>query len=251
MRAIDMVSKIMAPILLTRGLRRGISMGFVFALAAACPIFSQAAQAAPTDEVFSAIPEVKKTNAKPPNYQVAPNAVAAPGAMAMYQPGPTTPEVRCMEAMDEIVYQGHPTVQERITLQTPFNQNPERVRRWVDAARAVSKRYHMTAKQLRLMTTPASAPDLKTFADSRADWFDDAAMVYEDMFKPVRAARTIEELDSKLKTVQDRADQLDNQKKTILSADRNLRRKYRVHAPRKTDALTIYVTGDNPQNPGK
>lgn len=228
-----------------------IAPNFVYALAAACLMVSQAAHAAPTDEVFSAIPEVKKTNAKPPNYQVAPNAVAAPGAMAMYRPGPITPEVRCMESMDEIVYQGHPTEQERITLQTPFNQNPERVRRWVEAARAVSKRYHMTAKQLRLMTTPPSAPDLKTFANSRADWFDDAAMVYEDMFKPVRPSRTIEDLDSKLKMVQDRADQLGNQKQSILSMDRTLRRKYQVHAPRKTDALTIYVSGDNPQKPGK
>ena len=226
-------------------------MAFMIALASACPIVSQMAQAAPTDEVFSAIPEIKKTSPKTPNYQVAPNAVAAPGAGAMYQPGPTTPEVRCMESMDEIVFQGHPTEQERITLQTPFNQNPERVRRWVEAAKTVSKRYHMTAKQLRLMTTPASAPDLKTFANSRADWFDDAAMVYEDMFKPVRPSRTIEDLEGKLKVVQDHADQLDNQKKTILTADRNLRRKYKVHAPRKTDALYIYVSGDSPQKPGK
>lgn len=203
------------------------------------------AMAGPTNEIFSAVPDRTVTR-KAPAPPMPANPVAAPGAMAMIQEGPKTPEVVWFENLDEIIFQGHPTSSERIILSTPFNQEAERVQRWTYTAANVAKRYHLTAKQLRQLMVPYDRQDLRDYQNQRADWFDDAAQVYEEMIRPRRAAQTIDELEAQLQKVKSEANQLETQKKNILASERNLRRLYRVHAPKHSDALTKYVTGQNP-----
>lgn len=209
-------------------------------------VVSTEALAGPSNEIFSAVPETTITRKKAPAPPMPANPVAAPGAMAMIQNGPKTPEVIWFENIDEIVFQGHPTNSERILLSTPFNQEAERVQRWTYTANNVAKRYHFTAKLLRQLAVPYERRDLRDYQNQRADWFDDAAQVYEEMLRPRRAAQTIDELEGQLRKVKQDAQLLETQKKTILASERDLRRLYRVHPPKHSDALTKYVTGQNP-----
>jgi hypothetical protein len=156
-----------------------------------------------------------------------------------------TPEVRWFEALDHIVFTGYPTAFEKSVLSRQFNQEAERVQQWIVVAQTVATRYRNTARALRNLPVPANWEEIAQYRDVRSDWFDDAATIYEDMYKPRKPARTIEELEAQLKDVESRAQQLGETKKINREMDRKLRVHYRVHAPVETDALSIYVKGKN------
>ena len=203
------------------------------------------AQAGPTNEIFSAVPQNAGAISRPRAFTPAPaNPVAAPGSMDMAGVG-GTPEVRCFEKMDSIVFKGFPSPFEKSILSRQFNQEAERVQQWIITAQTVSHRYRDTAKALRDLPVPANWENIAQYRDVRADWFDDAATVYEDMYKPRKPAKTIEELTAQLDDVKSRAEQLGESKKINREMDRKLRVQYRVHAPIETDSLAIYVRGKN------
>ena len=204
------------------------------------------AQAKPTNEVFSAVPQNNGAISAPKAFTATPaNPVAAPGAMDMAGAG-GTPEVRWFEKMDTIVFSGFPTAFEKSILSRQFNQEAERVQQWIVVAQTVANRYRSTAKALRNLPVPANWEEIAQYRDVRSDWFDDAATIYEDMYRPRRPARTIEELTAQLDDVKSRAEQLGESKKINREMDRKLRVHYRIHAPIQTDALTKYVTGKSP-----
>jgi len=204
---------------------------------------SGSAQAGPTNEVFSAMPQGAGKLAAPKGFSPAPaNAVAAPGAMDQAGAG-GSPETRWFEQLDQIIFRGYPTPFEKSILSRTFNQEAERVQEWSAVAKTVSTRYRQTAKGLRDLPVPSNWTEMDQYREVRADWFDDAATIYEDMTRPRRPARTIEELNSQLAEISSRAEQLGNTKQANRDMDRTLRRKYRIHAPIQTDALTKYVTG--------
>jgi len=204
---------------------------------------SGAAQAGPTNEVFSAMPQGGGKLTAPKTFTAAPaNAVAAPGAMDQAGAG-GTPETRWFEQLDAIIFSGYPSPLEKSILSRTFNQEAERVQEWTAIAGNVSSRYRRTAKALRNLPVPSNWTEMDQYREARADWFDDAATIYEDMIRPRRPARTIEELNSQLAEISSRADQLGKTKQANRDFDRSLRRRYRVHAPKETDALTGYVTG--------
>jgi hypothetical protein len=207
-------------------------------------IFAQGmVQAQPTNEVFNAVPQDRGAISKPKAFTAAPaNPVAAPGAMDMAGAG-GTPETRWFEKMDSIVFSGFPTAYEKSILSRQFNQEAERVQEWIMTAQKVAGRYRKTAKALRDLPVPENWEAIAQYRDVRSDWFDDAATIYEDMYKPRKPARTIEELTAQLDDVKSRAEQLGETKKINREMDRKLRVHYRIHAPKETDALTIYVTG--------
>lgn len=203
----------------------------------------------PANEVFGAMPS--KTTPRPaavvpvrpkqaPMPQPA-NPVTAAGAMSMMSTD--TPFVRFFEAVDGIAFRGFPTAQERFILQEQFNQELEKVEKWTATAKTVSKRYRDTAKNLRALIVPDNRNDLSDYRNMRASWFESAASVYETLFRPKPPAQTMEELEGQLRKVEQDADSVDKQKQTLLSMDRDLRKIYRVHAPRETDALSNYVMG--------
>jgi len=202
-----------------------------------------AASAGPTNEIFNAVPQNQGATSFPRAFTPAPaNPVAAPGPMDMAGAG-GTPEVRWFEKLDSIIFSGFPKPAEKSILSRPFNQEAERVQQWIVTAQIVAQRYREVAKALRNDPVPANWAELAQYRDARADWFDDAATVYEDMFRPRKPARTIEELDAQLNDVKSRAEQLAEVKKDNREWDRKLRVRYRVHAPKETDALGIYVSG--------
>jgi len=205
---------------------------------------SGSAQAGPTNEVFSAMPQGAGKLTAPKGFTPAPaNAVAAPGAMDLAGRG-GSPETRWFEQLDAICFKGFPSQYEKSILSRTFNQEAERVQEWSAVAKTVSSRYRQTAKALRDLPVPSNWTPMDEYRQVRADWFDDAATIYEDMTRPRRPARTIEELNSQLAEISSRADQLGETKKINREMDRKLRRTYRVHAPLETDRLNTYITGE-------
>jgi hypothetical protein len=196
-----------------------------------------------SNEIFNAVPQNSGATSAPRAFTPAPaNPVAAPGAMDMAGAG-GTPEVRWFETLDGIIFSGYPKSNEKNVLSRPFNQEAERVEQWIIVAQAVSKRYHDTAKALRQLPVPANWTEMAEYRDARSDWFDEAAGIYEDLYRPRKPAHTIEELTAQLDDVKSRADQLAVTKQNNREWDRKLRVHYHVHAPKETDALTIYVSG--------
>jgi hypothetical protein len=115
-------------------------------------------------------------------------------------------------------------------------------------AATVAKRYRQTAKALGGVQAPAGRADLDDYRILRMEWFNDAAAVYEEMIKPRQPAQTIEELNEQLRQVKEQANSVGKTNITLLNMDRNLRRTYRVHNAKQTDALTKYVTGTYKKN---
>lgn len=204
------------------------------------------AEAAPANEMFGAMPQsgtkpVKKnTYVAPPPVQPA-NAVTAPGALSMTSVA--SPELTFFESLDSICFRGWPKEQERFYLSQNFDGELEKVERWTRTARGVAKRYRNTATALRNLQIPNGRVDLQEYKEMRAEWFDSAARVYEEMIKPKPPAQTMEELEAQLRKVDQDADAVKHSKTTILAMDRRLRKLYRVHEPRESDALQNYVMG--------
>lgn len=205
----------------------------------------QSAEAGPNHDVFSAAPSKSGKNAAAiPGPPMPDNPVAAAGAMSMQSAD--SPELRWFEQFDAVTFSGYPTDSERVTLTMPFNQEEERVQRWTQVAAKVAHRYRETAKQLRNIQVPYGRAEIVEYRNAKADWFDAAAGVYETLIKPRKPAQTIEELKEQLDKVTAEAESLSGVKTTLLSMDRNLRRTFRIHAPKQTDSLSKYVTGINP-----
>lgn len=169
------------------------------------------------------------------------NGVTAKGAGAM--DSDASPELTWFERFDEVSYMGRPTEIERVTLNMPFNQEAERVQNWTRTAAAVAKRYRQTARALQAVQAPRGRKDLEDYRNARISWFNDAALVYEEMIRPRPPAQTIEELNDQLRQVKENANSLGKMNTALLTMDRNLRRHYRVHSAKQTDAMTKYVTG--------
>jgi hypothetical protein len=169
------------------------------------------------------------------------NGVTAKGAGAM--DSDASPELTWFEKFDEESYKGRPTDYERITLNMPFNQEAERVQNWTRTAAVVAKRYRETARALQRVQAPRGRLDLERYCNLRISWFNDAAQVYEEMIRPRPPAQTIEELNDQLRQVKENANSLGKMNTSLLTMDRNLRRQYRVHNAKQTDAMTKYVTG--------
>lgn len=203
---------------------------------------TSSAQAGPNNDVFSAAPA--KNSVAIPGPPMPDNPVAASGAMSMQSAD--TPEKRWFEQFDAVTFSGYPTDSERVTLAMPFNQEEERVQRWTQVASKVAHRYRETAKGLRNIQVPYGRQEIVEYRNQKAEWFDAAASVYEELIKPRKPAQTIEELHEQLNKVSAEAESLSSVKTALLAMDRNLRRTYRVHAPKQTDSLTKYVTGSNP-----
>lgn len=216
---------------------------FVLALSLCLGYTVNAVFAAPANEIFSSSPVKNSTHPKkvaPPPVQPS-NPVAAPGAQSMMSA--SSPELTFFETLDTICYKGFPTEPERFVLQRQFDQEAEKVAEWIKTAKTVSRRYRNTAISLRNLQIPNDREDLQQYRDMRSQWFDAAAQVYEQMYKPKAPAQTMEELEGQLRKVDQDADSVANQKKTILAMDRKLRRLYRIHEPRETDKLQGYVMG--------
>jgi len=153
--------------------------------------------------------------------------------------------VKWFEAMDELVASLKPTDVDRVILTRPFEQEAERVQEWINTATRVAKNYRKLAVELKAMTVPATLVGVKEYKDLKADWYNDTAAIYEDLIRPRKPSKTMEELDDRIARIEQRAKSQSMTGNNIHGMDLSLRRTYKVHLPRQTDRLQMYVRGKN------
>jgi len=164
----------------------------------------------------------------------------SPAAMQAPKDGKSV-QVKWFEAIDDVVGSHKPTDADRVILSRPFNQEAERVQQWIEIATKVAKNYRDVAKALRSMPVPEKFEGFKEYRDLRADWFSDAANVYEDMVRPRRPSRTMEELEESIAQIKERAQSVQRTNLQLAMMDRNLRSTHHVHPSKYDDPLQRYV----------
>jgi hypothetical protein len=226
---------------------KALSMGFLMVLATVGCQACQAAYAESKHEVFAAgdHPVTPKKAVKLDHsldrYKPK-NPVLETGAT--YMDSANTPAVRWFEKMDRFIVSAKISSQENIILNTPLNREVERVKRWSDTASDISKRYKALAFQLKNMEIPQGHPGLKEYSELTAEWYSDAAQVYEDMVTKRPPAKTVEDLDEQLDDVVQRSRALKETAKALKAMDDELRNKYRVHYRKDQDSLQRFIKGN-------
>lgn len=152
-----------------------------------------------------------------------------------------SPAVKWFDSFDEAVFGKKVTEAEQVILGRPFKQEVERVQEWTSVAGKVAKRYRELAHTLKAMDVPSTLPGVKEYRDLTADWYGDAAGVYEDLIKPRRPSKTMEELDATLDEIKTRAESLSRTNANLKNMDSSLRRTYRVHMNKTTDTFGQYI----------
>jgi len=165
------------------------------------------------------------------------------GALAICSP--RTPVVNWFEKMHDLEYTLGATEGDRASLDKPLNQQAERVQIWSQTANKVAKNYRLLATTLTSMEVPA--PDLKQYRDLKADWYKDTASIYEDMTRPRKPAKTVEELQAQVSDIKKRADSLQSERRELYEMDVALRKTHSVHLALQGDALQQYVKGKVPK----
>ncbi len=155
--------------------------------------------------------------------------------------------VKWFETFDAAIAAHTPTPADRVILSRPFNQDAGRVKEWTETAAKVAKNYRELAKMLKAMPIPSIMVGTEQYRDLTADWYDDAASVYEDLIRPHAPSKTMEELDSRLNQIRERSKGLAQTKANLKSMDMSLRNTYKVHQAAQTDALAKFVK-DMPMN---
>jgi hypothetical protein len=144
------------------------------------------------------------------------------------------------KSFDTTIAAYKPTVDDKFVMTRPSNKEVERVNAHRSVVAKIAKNYHELARHLREMDVPTNLTGVTTYRDRTADWFDDAASVYQELIKPKQPAKTIEELDEQLAEVKNRAQAVQTNKVMLSEMDRSLRKTFKVHM---NDALWNYVSG--------
>lgn len=160
------------------------------------------------------------------------------GAGALYSD--QSPQLTWFETFDNYTWTLYPNEKDRAVLARPLNKELERVQDYIKTVSKLAKNYRTLAKSVRNLPPPAASPGLKEYQSLRADFYDDMATIYEDLIRP-RRTRTQEELQEQLTEIKERSDQLKINSNNLLTMDMDLRRTFRVHAPKQTDRLRDYV----------
>lgn len=147
------------------------------------------------------------------------------------------------EAVDNAVVKLRPTAADDAILNRPFNQDPERVEKWCDTAAKVASNYRQLARTVRTLPLPnGMGSDVKEYRTLISDWYDDAALVFEDMIRPRPPANSMEELETQLNDIKQRGQALARSNTDLANLDKSLRKTYKVHRAHYDDALTQYVS---------
>lgn len=197
------------------------------------------AEAAPAGmDIFSA---TAGKGSKPQSINPAHPANSKVGANASPLISASTSVTSWFENFDQLRDKYRPTAADRVIIERPLMQEEERVKQWTATANKISKNYMLLASALQKMTIPNGAKDLKEYRDLSADWYRDAAMVYDDLIRPREAAKTIEELKRQLDEVQSRSNSLGSTIANLNAMDAELRKQYKVHASSQDDALQQFI----------
>lgn len=145
------------------------------------------------------------------------------------------------EAVDEYVGFFRPSNADRVVLDQPFNEEVERVEEFCRTIAKISRNYRTLAKRLTGLPIPNNLPEARQYRDLNAAWYSDQALLYEDMVRPRKPARTKEELDGLMKDLRDKSEQLASQFTSLQLMDTEVRKKHNVHSARYDDALRDYT----------
>jgi len=160
------------------------------------------------------------------------------GAGALYSDA--SPQLTWFEIYDEYVWTLLPTDADKAVLTRPLNKELERVQDYIKVCNKIAKNYKTLAAHVRGLPIPANSPGLKEYQSLKAGFYEDMAEIYNDMIRP-RRTRTQEELAEQLKDIEVRSEQLKVNNNKLLAMDGELRKNFRVHQPKRTDALRRYV----------
>lgn len=215
-------------------------------LSATLPV-SAAYPDAPREDVFgrttgAAVP------AKPIRGHASTNTVRiAPSAPVPQVPHPpvsasSTPQ-QWFDAFDTYVVVLGPTAGDKVIMNKPFNQEVERVAAFCNTVSKIARNYRILAHTLKTLPMPISMPDpkVRVYRDQMIDWYNDSALVYEDMIRPRPAARTKEELNSMIQDIKDRSENLKQTLSMLQEMDQDIRRQFHVNPPKGDDALGDYT----------
>lgn len=144
-------------------------------------------------------------------------------------------------AFDTYVAVYKPTDDDRFEMNKPFNQEVERVTQFCNTVSKIARNYRILAHSLKTLPIPVCMPESRRYRDQMVDWYNDSALVYEDMVRPRPAARTKEELNAMIQDITDRSANLKEQFETLQLKDTDLRRHYSVLPPKHDDALGDYT----------
>lgn len=194
-----------------------------------------------TDDVFSAKDNKKKSYKKIQAIKGAPNSVAASGAFAFGSKD--SPALRWFESMDELVVKNRKTIHERTILTRDFKQDADRVQQWISTAANVASRYKVLSGKLLALQVPNGHEDIEKYVEILAGYYSDTAEIYEDLIRPRKPSKTLEDLEERLASIKSRSVAVKNTWNNLQDLDVSLRKKYRVHKRRADDALQQYVYG--------
>jgi hypothetical protein len=151
------------------------------------------------------------------------------------------PVVTWFSKYDDLRDKYNPTDGDRVILTRPLMQEAERVQQWTNTANKIAKNYLLLAQAIRKLPLPSGASDVKEYRDLMADWYQDAAGVYEDLVRPRPPARTIEDLQEQLEVVKKRSESLANNIANLKAMDRSLRLQYSVNPPLQDDVIQKFI----------
>jgi len=173
---------------------------------------------------------------------------ATPAPIAKPLASPTAPtkaeEVaagKWFDQFDQLRTQYKASKAQQVILNRPLMQQEERVTEWNNTASRISKNYLTLAELLKKLPVPAGAHDLKEYRDLSADWYHDAAIVYDDMIRPRTPAKTIEKLHRQLDEVKKRSQTLVSMTSSLGSMEQELKKQYKVRMVKQDNALDQYV----------
>lgn len=146
------------------------------------------------------------------------------------------------ETYDILCFAYRASNEEKAILQKPLQQDVERINQFCSTVARLARNYRVLAKRIRALPIPTAMPEAKMLIDHQATWYEDSALVYEDMIRPRTPARTQEELQNMISEVDQRADALKSTQESLVDMDREYRKRYQVHAPREDDSLYKYTS---------
>jgi hypothetical protein len=150
------------------------------------------------------------------------------------------------EGMDSLVGYYRPSAQDQMIMNKPFNDEAERVTLFCNTLSRVAKNYRILAQKIKNLPTIDAMPQSGQLRDNLVDWYNDSALVYEDMIRPRPPARTREELDRMMRDIDNRSDQLYTSYGKIWELDGDLRLSKSVNPPKYADALNEYTRKSRP-----
>ncbi len=153
----------------------------------------------------------------------------------------STPE-QWFDAFDQYFAYYKPTEEDRFVMNQPFNQEVEKVTAFCKTVTKVAKNYRALAQKLKAMPIPKAMPEAQKYRNLRVNWYNDAALLYEDMVRPRPPARTKEELNRMIQEIKDTSEGLKaNHDEVLQKMDSEIRMHYHVNPPKYDDPIFKYA----------